>query len=277
MGTFLRVRSILSKVISVLVILLSLALTTFVWIIQDNVSSSAVAIFAEVDNISQFLRNGIARVEPEIRSLRLLIGQVETASEEIAQNISEDGIIARLLPQTLTDRLTNSSQALRDNFSAVYDLLAVTSDLLLALDSIPFVDIPEKGLSTIATLRGSMEELTGQVESLKENVSDVRAEAGTRISQVTDASAFLGAEVDQFRSDLSQINTDLEVIQISVRKYRRITPTVVITTGIILSLLSGWVIYSQVIMFLRTQKPDHENIPVISENRQMPLDEGRDE
>jgi hypothetical protein len=269
-----RAQSILYKAISVLVILLNLALITFLWIVQDDVSATALSIFAEVDNIAQVIRNGIGRVEPEIRNLRRLIGQVETASDEIAQNVSEEGIILRLLPESAVDSLTASSQSLRGNFIAVYDLLEATSDILLALDKIPFVAIPERGLSTVATLQDSMEEIADQVESLKNNIIDVRTEASARISQVTNAAVFLGAEADQFHADLIQIDTDLDSIQISVRKYQRLTRPVVLTSVIILSLLSIWIVYSQVVVISRSKHRILDKSSDVSEHQEPPLDEG---
>lgn len=276
MGTNNRVQSILYKSISILVILLNLALITFVWIVQDDVSSSAVSIFAEVDNVAQVMRNGLARVEPEIRNLQRLIGQVETASEGIAQNVSEEGIILRLLPETVVDSLTASSQSLRDNFIAVYELLEATSDILLALDKIPFVEIPERGLSTVATLQVTMEEIAGQVESLKNNIIDVREETGARISQVTNAAVLLGAKADQFHADLLQVDEDLDSIQISVRKYQRLTPPVVLSSVIILSLLSGWVVYSQVMLISRSEKLFRQRSYNGSEQHEPPSDEEND-
>jgi len=276
MGTSNRLGTILYKTISVLVILFNLALITFVWIVQDDVSSSAVAIFTEVDNVTQVMRNGIARVEPEILNLRRLIGQVEAASEEIAQNVSEEGIVLPLLPETIVESLTASSQSLRENFIAVYDLLGATSDILLALDKIPFVEIPERGLSAVATLQVNMEEIASQVVSLTNNINDMRAEAGARISQVTDAAAFLGAEADQFNTDLIDVDTDLDSIQISVRKYRRLAPPVVLSSAIILSLLSGWVVYSQVVMFSRSTNLNTQSVDV-SEQQEPQLDEAVDD
>lgn len=277
MGTSNRVQPILFKSISVVVILLNLALITFVWIIQADVSSAAVEVLDKVDNVAQVMRNGIARVEPEIRNLRGLIGQVETASEEIAQNVSEEGIILRLLPETLTESLNESSQSLRENFIAVYDLLEATSDILLALDKVPFVEIPARGLSTISTLQETMEEIASQVETLVHNLNEAREETGARISQVTDAAAFLGAEADQFHADLIQIDTDLESIQISVRKYQRLTPPVIISFAIILSLLAGWIVYSQVVMFSRSEKLSRSTLSEISGDQALPLKEANHE
>jgi len=276
MGSSNRVQSILYKTVSVLVILINLALVTFVWVVQGDVSSSAVAVFTEVDNVAQVIRNGIARVEPEIRNLRRLLGEVETASEGIAQNVSEEGIILRLLPETVIDSLTASSQSLRDNFIAVYELLEATSDILITLDKIPFVEIPVRGLSTVATLQENMEEIAGQVESLKDNIIDVRAETGARISQVTNAAVFLGAEADQFHADLIQIDTDLDTIQIRVRKYQSLTPPVVISSVILLSLISGWVVYTQVVVILHSEKLFRQKSSNVSEHQELPLDEGND-
>jgi len=276
MGTNHRTKSILYKTFSILVTVLTLVLVIFVWIVQREVSSSAVAIFKQVDNVAQVMRIGIARVEPEIRTLRGLIGQVESASEEIAQNVTEEGIIMRLLPDTVVDSLTESSMSLRENFVAVYDLLEATVDILLALDRMPFVEIPARGLSTISTLQETMEDISDQVESLKNNVVQVREETGARISRVTDAAVFLGAEADQFYADLIQIDEDLESIQNSVRRYQRLTPPLIIAFAIILTLLSAWIVYSQVVMFSRSQTLSQGISSEISENQVPPLDEGMD-
>jgi hypothetical protein len=227
-----------------------------VWIFQDDVSSSAVTIFTEVDNIARVMRSGIATVEPELLALSNLIQQVETALEDIAQNVSAEGVVLRLLPESMNDGLASTTKSLRDNFIAVYDLLGATSDILLALDKVPFIDLPEKSLSTITTLQESMDEISEQVETLQTNIIDLRLAVGGRISQVSETAAFLGEETDQFRADLIQIDTDLESIQIRVRNYQRLTPPLILTTAIIFSLLSGWVVYSQVVIFLRSVNPD---------------------
>jgi len=277
MGTFVRVRSILSKAISILVILINVVLMTFVWIVQDDISSSVVVVFSEIDNLTQVMRSGIARVEPPISNLQQLFAQVETASSEIALNVSEEGIIPRLLPETIVESLAASSQSLRDNFTAVYDLLGATSDILLALDKMPFVEIPTRGLSTIETLQENMQEIVGQVEMLKSNINDVRGETSAKISRLTDAAIFLSTEVDQFNDDLIQIDSDLNSIQIRVRKYQRLTRPVVISSAIILSLISAWVVYSQLVMFSRSKELNHQKSNNILEHQEPQLDKGIDD
>ena len=257
MGKLIRVTSILSKAISVLVILLCLTLVIVIWIFQKDVSSAAVSIFTEVDNVARVMRSGIGTIEPELLALSNLTSQVETALEEIAQDVSDEGVVLRLLPQSVNDGLTSTTQSLRNNFIAVYNLLGATSDILLALDKVPFVDMPEKSLSTITTLQESMDEISEQVDSLQTNIVDLRLAAGTRISLVSDTAALVGEETEQFRSDLIQIDKDLETIQIQVRKYQRLTPPLILSTAIIFSLLSGWIIYSQVVMYLRSTNPEH--------------------
>lgn len=120
MRTSNRLLSILYQTLSVLVILINVALITFMWFVQDNVSSSAVLVFAEIDNVAQVMRNGIARVEPKASNLRRLIGQVEIVSEVVAENVSNNGLFLRLLPQTFVDNLRLSSQSLSENFNAVF-------------------------------------------------------------------------------------------------------------------------------------------------------------
>jgi DNA repair exonuclease SbcCD ATPase subunit len=254
--------------------MVNLALITFIWIVQDDLSNSVVIIFTETDNITQVLRNGIARVEPELLGLRDLIRQIEIDSQEIAQNVSEEGIIPRLLPETIAESLSTSSQSLQDNFIAVYDLLEASASIFLALDQIPFIEIPENGLRTIATLQDSMEDIIEQAESLKTNIGDVRTEKGARISRLTDGAAFLAEKVDQFLSDLNQIDRDLDTIQTSIRKYQRLTPPVILSSAILISLLSAWVVYSQVNIIYQSGNHNREKINDNSEHPEHRPDEG---
>ncbi|MFN2237477.1 MAG: hypothetical protein ACK2U1_24865 [Anaerolineales bacterium] len=267
MKVFSRLGPILTKIISILVIILCIALISVIWIIQDDISSGINAIFTEVDNLAQVMRNGIATVEPGLASLSDLIGQVETSTEEIAQNVSDEGLILRLLPLSVVDDLESSSQSLKDNFNAVYDLLEAASDMLLALDKLPIIDMPEKGLSIITSLQESMENLSDRVDSLKTSIVEIRTGMGERISRVSDFAALLGSEADQFHSNLIEIDTDLDTIQTKVRNYQRLSTPLIITTVILISLLSAWVIYTQIVMFSRSTIPEREKVIDITENQ----------
>ena len=146
---------------------------------------------------------------------------------------------------------------------AVYDLLGAASDVLLALDTIAFIEVPERGLSTVATLKEDMEEISEKVDSLKTNIVDLRLEAGERIAGISDAATFLGEETEQFHSDLNQIDRELDNVQTQVRINQRLTPPLIFTTAIIMSLVSAWVVYSQVVMISRSKTPDHEKKRVL--------------
>lgn len=79
--------SILYQTVSVFVILINVALITFIWFVQDNVSFLVVLVFTELDNLAQVMRIGIASVEPKVSNMRYLIGQFEIVSKLVAVDV----------------------------------------------------------------------------------------------------------------------------------------------------------------------------------------------
>ncbi|MEA3326207.1 MAG: hypothetical protein U9R53_02730 [Chloroflexota bacterium] len=247
-----RAENFLSIGMSVLVIVLCVGAVTVAWFLQGKFSSSAVALFEGVDHYAQIMRNGIDRVETELTNLGDLIAQVEQASEDISENVSQTGIVSILLPLSIENEITTSIQSLQDKFRAVNDLLIATSEMLKALDNILFIDTLENSLNAVEALQDGMNEISDQAGFLKKDISDFRSEAGEKLSKITNTAVRLNTEVDQAQSDLLRMDTDLNAIQIQARKFQRITPTVIILIVILLTLLSGWVGYSQVTVISRS-------------------------
>ena len=111
-----------------------------------------------------------------------------------------------------------------------------------------------------------MEEISEQVEAFKTSIDDFRSEAGTKVSQITDAAAFLGDKADQYHLDLVAIDTDLDAIQVSVREYRRLTPTVILIAAFMITFFSIWAVYSQVVMISGSARRDRNQQDLADKN-----------
>jgi len=272
-STLRRVQSILSIAISAVVIVLSTILVIFVWIVQDDLSSSVVAVLTELDNVFQIIRDSVSWIEPEILTLGQLTSEVETATIQIAQNLSDGGIILRQLPKETVADLTEKNQSLQINFVSFYDLLEAVSDVLLAVDQAPFIDFPGKSLSTISTLKSGMEQISDQIDLLETNLTDLRQESGVRMSKISDSAAFLGEEIENFRTDLIEIDRDLEKIQEKVHRYELVTPRLIITSAIFISLFAGWIVYSQIRLIFYQESQNYKGNEDAGEKAPSPIDE----
>jgi hypothetical protein len=243
-----RVQPILSIGISVLVLLICVGAIAGVWIVGGKIASAAVTVLGAVDESAQAMRNGVNRVDTGLARLGDSIGTVEEASGQLAQNVSDKGLLLILLPPTREEELTTTLQSVQRNFIAIQDLLEATSGMLLALDSIPFVDTPGKGLAKIQALQEGMNEVSTQVEVLKTDIGDFRLGVAANVSRITTATTRLTNRLEWIRSELALVDSDLNAIQVQSRRLQELSPILLVLNSIFVTLMALWVGYSQVVM-----------------------------
>ena len=249
-----RVQPILAIGVSVLVILICVGAIASVWIVGGKIASAAVTVLGAVDESAQAMRNGVNRVDTGLARLGDSIGTVEEASEQLAQNVSDKGLLLILLPPTREQELTTALQSVQRDFIAIQDLLEATSGMLQALDSIPFVDTPGKGLATIQALQEGMDEISTQVEVLKIDIGEFRSGVAANISRITNATTRLSNQLDGIRSELALADSDLNAIQVQSRRLQKLSPILMVLNSIFVALMALWVGYSQVVMIERSMK-----------------------
>ena len=249
-----RVQPILAIGVSVLVLLICVGAIAGVWIVGGKIASAAVTVLGAVDKSAQAMRNGVDRVDTGLARLGDSIGTVEEASGQLAQNVGDKGLLLILLAPTREEELTSALQSVQRNFIAIQDLLEATSGMLQALDSIPFVDTPGKGLATIQALQGGMDEISTQVEALKTDIGDFRSGVAANISRITAAATRLNNQLDGMRSELALADSDLNAIQVQSRRLQKLSPILMVLNSILVTLMALWVGYSQVVMIDRSMK-----------------------
>ena len=249
-----RVQPILAIGVSVLVILICVGAIASVWIVGGKIASAAVTVLGAVDKSAQAMRNGVDRVDTGLARLGDSIGTVEEASEQLAQNVSDKGLLLILLPPTREQELTTALQSVQRDFIAIQDLLEATSGMLQALDSIPFVDTPGKGLATIQALQEGMDEVSTQVEVLMTDIGEFRSGVAANISRITAATTRLNNQLDGIRSELALADSDLNAIQVQSRRLQKLSPILMVLNSIFVALIALWVGYSQVVMIERSMK-----------------------
>jgi hypothetical protein len=249
-----RVRPILTIGVSVLVLLICVGAIASAWIVGGKIAFAAVTMLGAVDKSAQAMRNGVDRVDTGLARLGDSIGTVQEAAEQLAQNVSDKGIILILLPPTREQELTTALQSVQRDFIAIQNLLDATSEMLQALDSIPFVDTPGKGLAKIQALQEGMDELSTQVEVLKADIGEFRSGVAADVSRITTATTRLTNRLEGIRSELVLVDSDLNAIQVQSRRLQELSPILLLLNSIFVTLIALWVGYSQVVMIDRSMK-----------------------
>lgn len=246
-----RIQPALAIGISVLVLLICIAITAGTWIVQGKVASAAVILLDAVDTSAQALRGGVDQVDNGLERIEESILSIEDTSQQLAQNVNDQGLVRLLLPEQKEQELATAAQSVQADFADIRDLLNAVNEVVQAVNNLPFVELPARGLAAIESLQDGMDRLAGRVDELRTDIQAFRSGTAARISRITTGAANLNNQVDGLRLNLAQVDSELNTIQVQSRQLQRTLPVLLILIAILLTLLAAWIAYSQVVMINR--------------------------
>lgn len=246
-----RFRLIFVITLSTFVLIVSAATLAVVWVVQGKISATAVAMLRGFDQSAQVLRNGVARIDTGLVKLEETTGKIEIASTQLAQSVSDRGVALTLLPETLEQEITTSVNSVQEIFSTIEDLLQAIYDTMRAIDNLPFIEAPAKGLDAVNKLQGEIEQLVALADGLRANIRAFRLSAATGVTRITTTASNLNSQVLDTRVELSLIGEDLERIQVQSRHYQKQLPVLLIFFAVLITFVTAWVGYTQIMMITR--------------------------
>jgi hypothetical protein len=243
-----RVYHFVSLSISLLVLLICIATIAAVWNFQGKIASAAVTMLGAMDESAQALRDGIFRVEMGLGKLETSIGTIEEATAQLAQNVSDKGLVLTLLSPTKEQELTSAVESIQENFIAIQAFLDAALGLAQAIDNLPFVDSPGKGLAAIEGLQNGMNEIAVQTEKVKADIGQLRSQTTASVSKVTTETNRLNDQIMRFHTDLTLADAELKTIQVQSRQLQESLPRFLLLSAWVVTLIALWVGYSQLVM-----------------------------
>jgi hypothetical protein len=246
-----RFRLISVIVLSTFVLIIAAATLIGVWTIQGKVSTAGVAVLRGLDQSAQVLRNGIAGMDIGLVKLEETTGKIETASSQIAQQVSDQGVALTLLPEVWEQEFTATAKSVQEIYSSIEALLATIYDTMRAFDNIPFIEAPAKGLAAVSKLQAEMDQLTALADGFRADIRDFRLATATGITKITTTTSNINMKVIDIRAELGSIDGDLNRFQVQSRKYQEQLPVLLIIFSVLVTLLTAWVGYQQVVMIRR--------------------------
>ena len=237
--------------VSVLVLLICLTGIVGFWIVESAASSTAVQMLQAVDHVAEGMRVGVGGMDNGLASLGESVSSVEAASAQLSQNVSDKGLLLTLLPPTKEQELIATAQSVRDDFAAIRDFLNATNEMVQAINKLPFVDMPDNALASIGKIQERMVRMTSLAEDLKASINESRSQVAANISKITQSAANLNNLLTGMRSDLAQVDAELNTIQVQSRQLQRLLPIILISSAILMTLVVIWIGYSQIVMINR--------------------------
>ncbi len=245
-----RIFAIISIVLSVLAVLLVVIAMIGTWIIRSVTIDVSAATLDGVNQLSQVGRNGILRLDNGFANLREPVGEVQSAAEQLAQSVEDQGLIMTLLPAEKEQELQSAAQEIRDTFDNIKEVISTSISLVQAIDRMPFVDLPGPNMERVQTIEEGIESIRADVSNLRTNIQEFRQGAAGGILNVSDAAADLDARLAEKQDDLAALDNQLEALQEAANQLKQTIATAMTVAAIVLTLLFAWIIYALVVLIL---------------------------
>jgi archaellum component FlaC len=250
-STSQRVFAIISIIISGLVLVLALAGIIGVWSLRATAINITTGVLDGVGELAQVGRNGVTRLDTRLTGLQTTVNEIESAVDQVGQNVEDKGLVMTLLPQEKEQRLEDTAQQITDGLASIKDAVQAVRDLKRAIDQIPFVNLPEPEAEKVAATQESIDSLRSGVTDLKNNVREFREESAAEISKISTAAENVGNRVAISRENLAEIDGRLEALQNGATNLAQSLAIYITVAIVIVTLMFAWVIYAMVVLIQR--------------------------
>jgi chromosome segregation ATPase len=253
-----RIRLISMISISSLVLLICLAAVVQIWLVKGKVAAASIKMLQAMDESASVVINITTRVDTGLAKIADVSGKIESASSQLAQNVDDRGVVLTLLPEAREQELTAAVTSVQEDFAAIKELLKAVNEAIQAFNSLPFIELPVKGLTAIETLESRIEQLTVLVDGVKADIHAFRSGTAGRISKITASVSDLNMQLANIRSNLQLVDSELENIQVQSRELQELLPSLLTSIAVMVTLLAAWVGYSQIVIIERAVKTYRE-------------------
>jgi hypothetical protein len=232
--------------ISLLVLMLSVAGIAGTWVARAVALDVATGIFDGVDQLAGVGREGVTQLDGHVADLRATVSTVESAADEIAQNTADKGLVLTLLPPETEQELEATTQRIGEGLDDIRSFIQAAADLIDAIDSLPFVNLPEPEPGELQALESDVNAIGDAIDQLAADIQAFREGAATEIATVSAAATEVDDWLETIQQGLGEIDGELSSIQERANQITgrlRLWATVI---AVLLSLILAWVSYALV-------------------------------
>lgn len=252
----IRLNSMIS--ISSFVLLICLATVVQIWLVKGKVADTSIQILQVMDDSASVVSNIATKVDTGLAKIEDVSSKIESATSQLAQNVDEHGVVLTLLPEAREQELTAAVTSVQEDFAAIRELLKAVNEAVQAINRLPFIELPGKGLAAIETMESGIEQLTVLVDGLKADIHAFRSGTAGRITKITETVSDLNMQLVNIRSNLQLVNSELENIQVQSRELQILLPSLLNSIAVMVTLLAAWVVYSQIVIIKQAVKAFRE-------------------
>jgi uncharacterized phage infection (PIP) family protein YhgE len=232
--------------ISLLVLLLSVAGIAGTWVVRAVALDVTTGVLDGVDQVAGVGREGVAQLGGDAADLRATVSEVESAVDQIAQNVTDKGLVLTLLPPETEQELDATAERIGESLDDIRSLIRAAVDLIDAVSSLPFVNVPEPDPEEVQALENDVNAIGDAVDQLAADIQAFRDGVATEIAAVSAAVSEVNGWLEKIQQGLGEIDGGLSRVQERANQIAgrlRLWATVI---AVLLSMIQAWVSYALV-------------------------------
>ena len=245
-----RVWVITAIIICVLVVILSLAGIAGTWVgrgVAINVNDS---LMEGVDLLASAGRQGTAQLSDGVSNIQSTVGEVESAVDQVAKNISDKGLVLTLLPPEKEQNVVDAADKVGETLESITSAIEAALDLYTAIDDIPLINLPRPDDAKVLSLGDNIQEINDSVDRLAADIQEFRDGASSEVSDISTAIGQVYDRLDVANQNLFELDSYLTDVQTQANEWQNQFRTITAVASIFVSVIFIWIIYSQIILIL---------------------------
>ena len=251
LSTGQRVWAITATIISVLVLLLSAAGTVGTWIGRGVAIDLNDSLMQGIDHLAGAGREGATLLGEGIDEIQAFVGEVESAVDEVAQDVSDKGLIMTLLPPEKEEKIINTAENISETLNVITSAVGAAFDLYQAIDDIPLVNLPKPDEAKVQALQSDVQEIQDSVDQLVSDIQEFRDGAASKVTKISSAAGEVNGRLQTTNQNLAALDSELADLQARAAAFQASFRTMVTIAAVVVTLILIWVIYAMVILIMK--------------------------
>jgi hypothetical protein len=239
----------MAMALSVLALLLGTIGIVGVWILESALANTVVGVIEAVDGLTSSAREVIGKVDQGLEGMEGISTGISTASAQLAEQVTDKGLILVLLPEEQEQKLTEMATSLQETVDNLRSLLAAGVTMYQSINRIPFVDLPSPSEEQVENIQDTVAEIQSLSENVASQVTDFRAGITDQIGKVEAGADTVTSKLNEVESRLAELDGLLAGILEALPTLQNRLLTALMLGAILITLFLAWVIYSEVEIF----------------------------
>jgi hypothetical protein len=236
--------SLTALIFSVLVLLLALGGIVSAWVARSEAIALVDGIMTGTEQLALAGREGIAQVDPLVADVRGVVGTVENAADQLADNVADRGLVLTLLPEENAQELEARANQIRTTLESILSVAQAAADLTNAVGSLPFVDLPRP--DEVTKLQEDVQALVAGIDQLATGITRFREDTAAEFAAVAERAAQVDARLRTSQENLATLDDQLVALQQRANNIKERFPLWATISAILATLVLLWVAYGMV-------------------------------